>query len=423
MDRPRPQPHRDASRLAHIWLIMRLKLRDQIQIQPVQHQNRPMWLLSDSWQLTPQQLMLPYPLARLVSQFDGHTPLSHIQRSVSAELGAAIPRSVIEQMIDQLDEACFLENATSAIELTKKITNYRSQPYRPPMLAGHSYPASADQLHAFLEKYSANDHTLKQWQGWQGRGIISPHIDYQRGGKIYAQTWQRAKQAIESAELILIFATDHKSSYPSITLSHLPYATPYGVLPTDPELVQQLATVIGEKLAFDLELNHIQEHSIELVVTWLHHLRRENPCPVVPILVGSFHQFTPHGHPDSDPLFPHFIAKLQELTANKKLLAVASADFSHVGPAFDTPAVDARYRQQVTQSDADLRAAICRGDAEAFYQQIAPHRNQHNVCGFSPIYMLMRYLGRTHGIDVGYDQCSADAQNSSIVTIGGLLLE
>ena len=33
------------------------------------------------------------------------------------------------------------------------------------------------------------------------RGLVSPHIDYQRGGLVYAQVWRAAAQAAREAEL------------------------------------------------------------------------------------------------------------------------------------------------------------------------------------------------------------------------------
>ena len=48
----------------------------------------------------------------------------------------------------------------------------------------------------------------------------------------------RAKQA----ELVIILGTDHYGSDGSITLTTKPYKTPFGVLPTEPDLVEALVT-------------------------------------------------------------------------------------------------------------------------------------------------------------------------------------
>ena len=61
--------------------------------------------------------------------------------------------------------------------------------------------------------------------------------------------------------------------------------------PPPSPIVEQLAEAIGEDKAFAGELYHTREHSIELVVTWLHHMREGRPVELVPILTGGFHDF------------------------------------------------------------------------------------------------------------------------------------
>jgi len=48
-------------------------------------------------------------------------------------------------------------------------------------------------------------------------GVISPHIDYQRGGPVYAAVWQRAAGAIRGAELVIVFGTDHSGGPGKLT--------------------------------------------------------------------------------------------------------------------------------------------------------------------------------------------------------------
>src|SRR5690606_22699686 len=171
-----------------------------------------------------------------------------------------------------------------------------------------------------------------------GRAIISPHIDYPRGGKVYSKVWQRAKTAVLEADLVIILGTDHNGGLGTFTLTRQPYATPYGVLPTDTDLVDELAAAIGEEAAFAEELHHRKEHSIELSAVWLHYLYQQagiDPKPMVPILCGSFHHFVMNGaHPAQDDLLGTAVTTLQRATADKKVLIVASVDFAHVGPAF-----------------------------------------------------------------------------------------
>ena len=63
-------------------------------------------------------------------------------------------------------------------------------------------------------------------------GLISPHIDYPRGWRTYARTWQLAADAVEEAELVILLGTDHGGGAGALTLTRQNYATPWGVLPT-----------------------------------------------------------------------------------------------------------------------------------------------------------------------------------------------
>ncbi len=382
-----------------------------------------MWIIDDPLQLSQQQMILPYALAKMVSEMDGTKTLDELHRLLSAEADSPTPFTTVTDALAQLDENFLLENEFSRAKVAGIKRAWREQEFRPPIFAGHSYPEDPAKLDRFLAAYSDDDAELANWPEWHGRAIVAPHIDYQRGGHIYAKTWQRAQKGLESADLILIWGTDHKGGNGSLTLSSIPYATPYGILPTDSHIVQELAAAIGTDAAYELELNHRSEHSIELAATWLHYLRRES-CPVIPILVGSFHQFTPNGDPLSDPKIAAFMQRLKELTAGKNVFSIASVDLAHVGPAFDSPYdMDDRRKQYLRETDAQLLQAIEQGDKDRWFNLLAHNRNANNVCGFAPTYLMLDYLGETSGVQVGYDQCSADPTDTSIVSIGGVLLQ
>ncbi len=381
-----------------------------------------MWLIDDPLQLSQKQMILPYPLAKMISEMDGTKTLDALYRLLSAESDSPVSFTIVTDALAQLDENFLLENSFSSAKVADIEQAWREQPFRPPVFAGQTYPDDPAKLDQTLAAYSVGDDDLANWSEWAGRAIVAPHIDYQRGGHVYAKTWQRAKKGLESADLILIWGTDHKGGAGSLTLSSIPYATPYGILPTDDHIVRELAAAIGEDAAYELELNHRTEHSIELAATWLHYLRRES-CPVLPILVGSFYHFTPNGDPLSDPKIATFMRRLKELTAGKKVFSVASVDLAHVGPAFDSPyEMDERRKQHLRQTDAQLLGAIERGDKERWFDLLAYNRNANNVCGFAPTYLMLDYLGETSGARVGYEQCSADPADTSIVSIGGVLL-
>lgn len=402
------------------------KLRP-LDFQPVIHQGQQMWLLNDPLRLSGRQLIVPQVLASLLLYCDGTRSEEDIHAAFCQHIGEHIPAEIVNNALTQLDEACYFDNERTWQLKQTLLNEYRAQPHRPPALADLSYPGAPEALTHLLQQYGQGD-SLNGWQPWQGRGLISPHIDYQRGGSVYAKVWRRAAAAVRSADLVLIFGTDHNGGPGTVTLTRQPYATPYGVLPTDLHLIDTLADAIGPEHAFAEELHHRQEHSIELSAVWLHHTYRQlglEPKPMVPILCGSFHHFVSNGrHPANDACLTTLIETLRRETAVQKVLAVASVDLAHVGPNFgDNFIMDQQRRDALKQADHNLIQAILHGNASSFYDQIATVSDRNRICGFSSIYLLLRYLGNSSGLEIAYDHCPADSEDNSLVSICSLLLD
>ena len=119
-----------------------------------------------------------------------------------------------------------------------------------------------------------------------------------------------------------------------------------------------------------------------------------------------------------------FIETLRAETAGKKVLAVASVDLAHVGPNFgDDFFMDTARRETLAKSDANLMEAIAHGDANRFFEEVAAVEDQNRICGFSSIYLMLRYLGAVKGQSIAYDHCPADQKDTSLVSICGMLLD
>ena len=146
---------------------------------------------------------------------------------------------------------------------------------------------------------------------------------------------------------------------------------------------------------------------------------------MLPILCGSFHHFVMNGgHQAREPQLNTLLETLKAETKGKRVLCVASVDLAHVGPNFgDDFAIDKKHRQRIQESDQRIMAAARAGAAETFYQEIAQVQDQNRICGFSSIYLMLRYLENQQGQEVAYSHCPADPEDHSIVSICGLLLD
>ena len=384
-----------------------------LDFQPVTYQNQPMWLLRDPLKLSSQQLIFPAPLAQMLMFVDGTRTPAEIHRVFCRQIGAEIDFEIVASTLERLDAACLLDNTRARAVQRDLLAAYHAQPHRPPALADLSYPANPTDLSQLFDHFSVGD-DLSDWQPWRGRGIVSPHIDYQRGGPVYAKVWRRAETAVLNADLVIIFGTDHNGGPGTITLTRQPYATPYGVLPADLRLVDKLANVVGPEFAFAEELHHREEHSIELSAVWLHYIYQRAgiaPKPMVPILVGSFFHFLQNGHhPAQDERLTAVIKILQSEAQQRNVLMVSSVDLAHVGPNFgDEFHMDAGRRAALKVQDDVLMETAVRGDARNWYAQIAGVQDRNRICGFAPTYLMLRCLGSTHGQKIAYDQCPADA--------------
>ncbi len=398
-----------------------------LDFQPVYYQNQQMWFLRDPLHLTDLQLFFPAAMTQFLAFLDGQHTAREIHAAFCRQIGVELDFEIVGDALARLDEACLLDNERAQATKERLLAEYRAQAYRPPALAGHGYPAEAEELAAVLDSFGDRQ-GLEMKGSWRGRGIVSPHIDYERGGQVYAKVWAEAATAVDEAELVLIFGTDHNGGPGTVTLTRQAYATPNGVFATDLELVDKLAEAVGAEAAFAEELHHRQEHSIELSAVWLDHVARHSgstPPPMVPILVGSFHHFLMNGgHPAQDEGLTAFIETLRKETAGRRVLAVASVDLAHVGPNFgDGFKMDGQRRIDLKVEDEALMAAAVAGDAAGWYGQIAAVQDRNRICGFAPTYLLLRYLEASSGQVIAYDQCPADPEDNSLVSICGLLLD
>ena len=406
---------------------MRPKLR-LLEPQLVDYQGQRMIYMHDSLGIAKDGALIPQPLAPLLSLCDGTRDVSELSSGLLLRTGSTMPEHVIAQIIRQLDDALLLENGAYREAAAQVMRRYCGAKHRPPSHAGPVYPVDAERLGNLFASYCAQ--TPAAWDGDAPAGalvgMLCPHIDYARGHKTYAELWQRAKPSLDDVELVIILGTDHSGGLGMLTPTRQSYFTPHGVLPTDTEIVDGLAAAIGQNRAYREEIHHIKEHSIELASVWLHHFLDGRACAVVPILCGSFHHFVNgRGHPRDDERISAALAYLRDATAERKTLVIAAGDLAHMGPAFgDETSLDAIARAKLAAEDSASMEDICGGDAAAFFERSRAELDSRRICGISPIYLMLEMLSGKglRGESMGYDQCPADSQGGSVVSIAGALL-
>jgi len=393
-----------------------------LELKWIEDGGQPRLFIRDPSGVSPHAVTVPGWVALLLGFCDGSRDVEEIRSAFEGRTGRNIVQQQITDLLDQLDELLFLDTPRFQAARDAQIAEFRTRPFRPPSHAGAVYPTDPTALRKALDTYRRVPVVPTERPI---RGVICPHIDYQRGGPVYAQTWDRAAAAVQDADVVILFGTDHSGGAGKVTLTRQNYATPLGVLPTAVDIVDAVAEAIGPEEAFGEEIHHRKEHSIELASVWLHSVRHRDPPPMVPVLCGSFYRFTDgEEDPATDSRFDAVIRALRESTRGKRVLAVAAADMAHVGPAFGDPRpYSDQDRDGLAAADHRLLGAIVDGDAAGFFGQLRDVGDCNRICGLPPIYLTLRFLGQTRGEVIDYDQCPADPENGSFVSIAGVVLE
>jgi AmmeMemoRadiSam system protein B len=401
------------------------KLRS-VEVLPIEHQGQPLLLLRDPLQLQDATIAVPRTLGPLLALMDGTRDAGALEAALGVRHGVRLAPGLLSRLLDDLDAAYLLANERFEAARLEALRTYREAAFRP-MVTRDAIRLHVDEagVAAELQRLIDGLPALPAFPAARPvRGLVSPHIDYERGGPVYAEVWRAAAEAIRQAELVILFGTDHNGSGGMLTLTRQSYATPWGVLPTEVALVDALARAVGEDVAFAEELHHRREHSLELASVWLHLIRGGSSAPVVPILCGSFGGFIAgEGEPATHEPFSKALDLLRNAMSRRRTLVVAAADLAHMGPAFgDAHGLDLIGRAQLRRADECLLSAVHAGDAQGFFEQLKAERDRRHVCGLPPIYLALRLLGEAKGEAAGYALCPADPHGMSYVSVAGVIL-
>lgn len=379
-------------------------------------------ILSDPLRLSDKAFFIPSSLAELLVLMDGTRDIGTLRTGFELRTGILLSGSLLEQLVSQLDEALFLDNERYAQAHESALNDYRNGISRPPILAGHCYPAGTGELTAFLKQHfdQAENNSLEH--PGEVRGLISPHIDFGRGANIYAKVWSQARNAVRQAELVVILGTDHNEGSGKITLTRQNYETPWGIIPTAQDVVQELLGEIGDD-ALLCELNHRGEHSIEAAAIWLHYVLGDESVDLLPILCGSFHSFIEQCQsPRKASHIESTIEILKRVSKSYRTVIVAAADLAHIGPVFgDLTPLNVGGRSRMAKQDEELMNIVNKGNAEDFFAVIAGERDCRHICGGPPIYVALSILDGVEGTTLGYAQCPASDDGTSLVSICGTI--
>ena len=406
----------------------------RVEVSQVQRDERQFFLVKDPRGVSQQALLVAGHFGPFLALADGTRTLTEIVEQGRLISGLDVPAPDLRDLFSQLDQQFMLENDRYRSELARQLGVYRNAEFRVPALEGKSYSDDPDELLDELESFAYGVPTAEVPSGRELKAIVTPHIDFARGGDTYAELWRKAAPELDDVELAVVFGTDHNGVGPRLTLTRQSYATPWNILPTDRDLADKLARILGrdpevEDHPFADEFNHIHEHSIELASVWLNWAVGDSAVQMLPVLCGSFSQYVvPDGSlrevtPADHPQIADAIGLLQQVARHRRTVFIAAADLAHAGPNFGDPEPFGEVEQEaIERQDRYLLEKVSAGDRDGFLNAVRAAGDATRICGLAPVYMAIWAAGKTDGEWLGYRQCPTDEPGGSFVSIAGALL-
>lgn len=368
--------------------------------------------LRDPMNLTGRMMVVPPQALGLVHALQGEHTVEQISEATK------VPVEQLRQLVSNLDESGLLWGPTfdrlerEAMERTRAAGAF---PASGSKFAGETREAATERIGALLGE--AEDAEL----GAGVLGIIAPHLDLERGGANYAAAYTVVAGATRP-DRVVVLGTNHFGLGDGVVATRLGQDSPFGIVPSDSAMADALERALGDRLFKD-EADFLGEHSVQFHIPWIAHT-----LPGVPVFAALV----------PDPMramiaddgarasFAEFRVALRDAIASVpgRTLVVASADLSHVGPAFGDPGpVGAQVRKQVEEIDRGLLAEYASGDAEAFIQSVRGAGNATRWCSVGNMSAaLFATQGTPELIQYGQSPESLDPQGTALITSAAMAL-
>ncbi len=387
---------------------------------PVEEDGRKMYCIKDPQNSDIAPLVVSELALYIMTFFDGNNSIDSVISTLKEKYGKVIERADLDSLVKMLDNSLLLENENYINHQQLIENNFFNSDTRKAYLSGLSYPESKEKLNNLLDDFfeKAGKILPLKNENEKLRGLVSPHIDFTRGGTSYAVAYREIINK-SNANTYLIFGTTHyaQNDNPFI-LTRKPFSTPLGTIDTDTEFLDR----IEDKCKWDLyegEIFHRTEHSIEFQVVFLQHILKEKNFKIIPVLCNSFHQFVGNGSsPFEDKKISTFLTELKKIIASygDSVVVIAGVDLAHVGPEFgDKDQVDEKTLSWIRNRDAISLEYTEKIDAEGFYRSVEEEKDKRKICGLSSIYSMLKVTDASYGTILDYDN-ALEEDTGSVVT-------
>ena len=247
---------------------------------------------------------------------------------------------------------------------------------RYPAVAGAFYEGSRESLLRQIERcYTSKlgpGHLPKPEAGPRRLvGVVCPHAGYQYSGPFAAHSYAAiAEDGVRASYVVL--GPNHYGAGAPLATTHHDWEMPLGVVPIDVELLSALSRPPIE----DDVAAHRHEHSIEVQLPFLQHLRPE--VRFVPVCM-AFQEYD---------LAAEVGGLVADAVRGRDALIVASSDFSHVGMNYNQMPPKGKTAPGFAK-DQDEKALdrILALDPKGLQDRVA--RDDISMCGYGPVTAML----------------------------------
>jgi AmmeMemoRadiSam system protein B len=361
--------------------------------------NELFFALHDLTHVAPQPIAVSLPAYFLLTLLDGRNTCQDIQGAFLKQFGQAITSEQIEELVNALDQALLLDSASFERAYASRRNEYILADARDNRSRYPAGPELRSELEALLASGSpAATRDL--------RGVIAPHLDYERGSRCYADAYATLQQCLP-VERFVILGTNHFGRSSAVVATTKDFRTPLGRVTTDRGFIARLETTLGQSLC-EHQFDHNSEHSIELQVHLLQVCQPQQPFTIVPLLCPD--PSGPTGTVPCDgrgPDLGDFADTLADLLRRdgRRTLLIAGADLSHFGQHFgDEEPTTSEVLAHVRRHDERLLGMLAQRQDEAFVESVRAVENATRICSVGCIYTLLRALPEQPCRVLRYDQ-------------------
>ncbi len=225
---------------------------------------------------------------------------------------------------------------------------------RVPAVSGQFYPRSKKELEQEISRCFKGVPSIEK----VALGAVVPHAGYMYSGNTAAYVYS----SLPKADTFVLIGPNHTGYGSPVSVSTETWSTPLGEVSSDMELIRALPRKI-----IDLdETAHKYEHSIEVQLPFLQH--RFSDFSIVPICMGMQDEET--------ALLVGMEVAAAARKVKKKVVIIASSDFTHYKPDKVARENDAYYIQSILEMDIPC-----------FYRRL--YERNASVCGYGAIAAML----------------------------------